>query len=112
MKTPEFLVVGPQVVMMLVWLTTAIAQPTITTQPQSRTNIVGTDATFTVGATGSEPLAYQWQFNSTDLAAKTYDLLIVTNVQTSKAGSYSVRARTVKGSSRSGWSPTTTVPVS
>ena len=29
-----------------------------------------------------------------------------------KAGSYSVRARTVKGGSRSGWSPTTTVPVS
>ena len=29
-----------------------------------------------------------------------------------KAGNYSVRARTVKGGSRSGWSPTTTVPVS
>jgi len=29
-----------------------------------------------------------------------------------KAGSYSVRARTVKGGSRSGWSPTTTVPIS
>lgn len=28
------------------------------------------------------------------------------------AGNYSVRARTVKGGSRSGWSPTTTVPVS
>jgi hypothetical protein len=29
-----------------------------------------------------------------------------------KAGSYSVRARTLKGGSRSGWSPTTTVPIS
>ena len=29
-----------------------------------------------------------------------------------KAGNYSVRARTVKGGSRSGWSPTTTVPIS
>jgi plastocyanin len=29
-----------------------------------------------------------------------------------KAGNYSVRARTVKGASRSGWSPTTTVPIS
>jgi plastocyanin len=29
-----------------------------------------------------------------------------------KAGSYSVRARTAKGGSRSGWSPTTTVPIS
>ena len=29
-----------------------------------------------------------------------------------KAGNYSVRARTVKGGARSGWSPTTTVPIS
>ena len=29
-----------------------------------------------------------------------------------KAGSYSVRARTVKGGKRSGWAPTTTVPIS
>ncbi len=29
-----------------------------------------------------------------------------------KAGNYSVRARTVKGGSRSGWAPTTTVPIS
>jgi plastocyanin len=29
-----------------------------------------------------------------------------------KAGNYSIRARTVKGGSRSGWSPTTTVPIS
>jgi hypothetical protein len=29
-----------------------------------------------------------------------------------RAGSYSVRARTVKGGTRSGWSPTTTVPIS
>jgi plastocyanin len=29
-----------------------------------------------------------------------------------KAGNYSVRARTAKGGSRSGWSPTTTVPIS
>jgi plastocyanin len=29
-----------------------------------------------------------------------------------QAGSYSVRARTSKGGSRSGWSPTTTVPIS
>jgi hypothetical protein len=29
-----------------------------------------------------------------------------------RAGSYSVRARTVRGGSRSGWSPTSTVPIS
>jgi len=74
-----------------------LAQPTITTQPQSQTNVVGTDATFTVGATGSEPLAYQWQFYSSDLAAMTNDTLILTNVQPVKAGSYAVVVTNVTG---------------
>ena len=40
-------------------LGTGFGQPSITQQPQSCTNVVGTTATFTVGATGTEPLAYQ-----------------------------------------------------
>ena len=36
------------------------ASPTILTQPVSLTNRAGTYPTFTVGATGMEPLAYQW----------------------------------------------------
>ena len=39
----------------------ALAQPVITTQPQDQTNVIGTTATFWVQATGTEPLAYQWQ---------------------------------------------------
>ena len=42
-------------------LGTGFAQPVITKQPQSCTNVVGTTATFTVEATGTDPLAYQWQ---------------------------------------------------
>ena len=34
---------------------------TITTQPTNQTCCPGMDATFTVGATGTEPLFYQWQ---------------------------------------------------
>ena len=34
---------------------------TITNQPQNQTNCIGTTATFMVGATGTEPLFYQWQ---------------------------------------------------
>lgn len=73
------------------------ALPTITVQPQSQTNVVGTDATFTVLATGTEPLAYQWRFSTADLGGKTNDTLIVTNVQTVKAGSYEVVITNTEG---------------
>jgi Ig-like domain-containing protein len=36
------------------------AQPTITVQPQSQTVMAGSSATFSVTATGSMPLSYQW----------------------------------------------------
>ena len=35
--------------------------PSITTQPVSQTNYVGQTNTFTVGASGTAPLSYQWQ---------------------------------------------------
>jgi hypothetical protein len=34
-------------------------QPVITQQPQNQTNLAGATATFTVAATGAEPLSYQ-----------------------------------------------------
>ena len=64
--------------------------PSIAAQPQSRTNNVGTDATFTVTADGAEPLAYQWRFNGTNLADATASSLTRPEVQTADAGSYSV----------------------
>jgi hypothetical protein len=44
---------------------------TITTQPAGQTVAVGQTATFTVVATGTAPLAYQWQKNSTAIAGAT-----------------------------------------
>jgi sugar lactone lactonase YvrE len=43
------------------------AQPTITTQPASQTNLAGTDVSFSVTAVGVGPFTYQWQFNHTNL---------------------------------------------
>src|SRR5204863_10065440 len=43
----------------------ALVAPTITTQPASQTVSVGQTATFTVTATGTAPLSYQWQKNGT-----------------------------------------------
>ena len=69
---------------------TVLVPPAITSQPQSLSVPVGGDAAFTVGATGSSPLSYQWRFNGTNLTAATASSLVLTNVQPSAAGSYSV----------------------
>jgi hypothetical protein len=45
--------------------------PTITAQPADQTINAGQSATFTVMASGSAPLSYQWQKNGTALAAAT-----------------------------------------
>lgn len=45
--------------------------PAITEQPSSVIVSVGQPATFTVGASGSAPLSYQWQRNGADIAGAT-----------------------------------------
>jgi hypothetical protein len=49
----------------------AVAAPSITTQPQNQTVVVGSTATFTVAATGTAPLTYQWQKNGTNISGAT-----------------------------------------
>lgn len=45
--------------------------PTITSDPQSRTVAPGTRVVFTVAASGSIPMSYQWQKNEVDLGSPT-----------------------------------------
>jgi len=47
------------------------AAPTITTQPASQTVTAGQTATFSVVATGTAPLNYQWQKNGTNISGAT-----------------------------------------
>src|SRR5213078_3910149 len=49
----------------------ALVAPTITTQPASQTVSTGQTATFTVTATGTAPLSYQWQKNGTVIGGAT-----------------------------------------
>jgi len=49
----------------------AAVAPTITTQPTGQTVTVGQTATFTVVATGTSPLSYQWVKNGANLAGAT-----------------------------------------
>ena len=46
-----------------------IVPPVITNQPQGLTINQGTTATFSVGASGTVPLAYQWLFNGGSISA-------------------------------------------
>lgn len=51
----------------------AVEAPVITAQPQSRTVPVAATATFSVTATGTAPLSYQWKKNGVDIAGATAD---------------------------------------
>ncbi|MBI5385955.1 MAG: hypothetical protein HZA90_14850 [Verrucomicrobia bacterium] len=64
--------------------------PTITKQPQSRTNIVGTAASFSVIASGTTPLHYQWWLGSSPLGGATNPTYTIASVQTNHAGDYRV----------------------
>jgi hypothetical protein len=48
-----------------------LTAPAITTQPQGQSVLPGETATFTMEATGSAPLTYQWSKNGADIAGAT-----------------------------------------
>jgi pectate lyase len=75
------------------WLVTthAATAPVIIAEPQSQTLQPGESATFTVTASGSAPLHYQWFFNTNSpLPDATNAILNLTNVQNANIGAYSV----------------------
>jgi hypothetical protein len=72
--------------------------PAIALQPANRTATNGGSVTFTVTATGGQPLAYQWTFNTTNLVGATNSTLTLLNVQLSQAGNYAVFVGNAAGS--------------
>ena len=80
--------------MLLATASTGFCQPIITVQPLAQTNLLGTAATFTVSATGVEPLHYQWQRSTgssfSDLTDQTNDTVVLPSVQLADAGDYRV----------------------
>lgn len=75
--------------------------PIITSQPQNLTAFIGGAATFNVAAFGFQPLDYQWQFKGVRLATQTNTTLLLTNVQLTNAGNYSVTVSNPFGSETS-----------
>jgi hypothetical protein len=72
--------------------------PAITAQPQPLSLKAGSNATFTVTATGTAPLAYQWRFNAGPIAGATLSTYTRTNVQAGDIGNYSVLITNVASS--------------
>jgi glucose/arabinose dehydrogenase len=60
--------------------------PTITTHPASQTVPAGGTATFTVAASGSPPLSYQWQRNGADIQGATSASYSLASVTTADSG--------------------------
>ncbi len=75
--------------------------PSILTQPQNRTNIVGTSASFAITASACTPLAYQWFSNIATLTNQTNSTLSLSNLTSASAGNYFAIAVASGGSSTS-----------
>ncbi len=87
------------------WLCDACSAPVIRTEPEDQTACVGGQATMCVGATGSQPMTYQWRFHGTsptgapvDLGDGTNACYTISNVQSNHAGYYSARVANSLGS--------------
>ncbi len=79
--------------------TAANEAPTLVRQPESQTVRTGQPATFTVSATGTPPLRYQWQRNGNDMPGQTSANLTLAAVGLTDSGSrFRVRVSNDSGS--------------
>lgn len=75
--------------------------PRIVLQPRSENGILGHTLTLIASASGSAPLAYQWQVDGMDSMNATRKILVLTNLQTNASGSYVFIAANTVGSATS-----------
>ncbi|HEX3165977.1 MAG TPA: PQQ-dependent sugar dehydrogenase [Chitinophagaceae bacterium] len=69
---------------------TGSTAPIITTQPQSISVSEGNPASFSVTASGSQPLSYQWRKNTSNISGATNSTYTIPAVSPGDAGNYSV----------------------
>ncbi|MDW8308060.1 MAG: immunoglobulin domain-containing protein [Verrucomicrobiales bacterium] len=94
-------------------VTNLMLPPSILSQPQSLAVNEGQTAIFSVTATGTPPLRFQWFFNTnTPLAGATNATLTLSAVTTNDAGAYSVRVTNDYGTALSGFAFLTVLPPS
>ncbi len=64
--------------------------PTLTSQPQSQSIPAGSPVSFSVTATGSQPLFYQWRKGGANISGANSSVYSIPAVTTGDAGTYSV----------------------
>ncbi|MEM7167131.1 MAG: immunoglobulin domain-containing protein, partial [Planctomycetota bacterium] len=62
----------------------------VTLQPSAQSACPGSSPSFTVAATGSGPIFYQWRFNGTPIGGATAATLNLTNIAAGDVGNYDV----------------------
>ena len=72
--------------------------PAITSHPAAETAVIGAQVTFSVTATGTAPLTYQWRRNGVDIAGATNSSYTVSSVEGSHGGAYTVVVTNAAGS--------------
>jgi hypothetical protein len=77
---------------------TVLLPPSILVQPTNRLVTPGSSATFSVAASGTGPLTYQWRFNGIALPGATNSSHIIASAQPTNAGDYSVEITDSVGS--------------
>jgi glucose/arabinose dehydrogenase len=78
------------------------AAPGITLNPVDKTVLVGGSATFTMAASGAQPLAYQWQRDSVDIAGANGTSYTIAGVQAQDNGAmFACRVSNAYGSATS-----------
>jgi hypothetical protein len=85
--------------------------PSISTQPANQTVLVGSQATFSVSATGSSALSYQWSKNSVAINGATNATYTLAAVAMADAGSYICTVTNSVGSTTSSAATLTVNPV-
>ncbi len=68
----------------------AVGSPVVTTQPSPQTTVVGGSVSFSVTATGNDPLTYQWFQDDNAITGATSATLTIPSVQATDVGSYYV----------------------
>jgi hypothetical protein len=69
---------------------TVLGTLSITQQPMSQVGYWAKSVTFDVAATGNPPLGYQWQKDGAAISGATRTSLLLTNLQATNAGRYTV----------------------
>jgi hypothetical protein len=67
-----------------------VASPIVVVLPAHQSEAAGNDVIFTSRISGIGPFTFQWQRNGVNLPNQTNDALVLTNVRSTDAGSYSV----------------------